>query len=168
MTTALGLIVLFGILAAVTWFMFVGQDKILRSRTKQRVQAGEEVVFESTASRSSTGIGVMFSFRKGFVVVTNYRLLFGSWSLPPFWTSITETPLMDLDKISVIGIFGMNQVHLSIRGKTLMLTPRGGAFLPFSNQRTEQFVAALKQGSGRAPETSDLGPHIRKRLGQGS
>jgi hypothetical protein len=65
-------------------------------------------------------------------------------------------------------MFGFKQVHLSIRGKTLMLTPRGGALIPFSSQPIEQFVAALKAGSGRTAETKDLGTHIRKQVGHKS
>jgi hypothetical protein len=151
---------------AIAWFTFFGQGKILKTRTRRRLLPGESVAFESPANKSSTGWTVMFSHREGYVVVTDERLLFGSWGWPPFWPSVRENLLTEIDRISVIRIFGVTQVQISVHGKTLMLTPKGGAFIPFSNQRTQQFVLALEAGSGRVPEANDLGPHIRKHVGQ--
>jgi hypothetical protein len=143
---AIAIILVVAFLVAI-FYMFFGLDRMLKSSLRSALQAGESVSFESPSNRGGGGFGVMFSFRQGYLVITNLRLLMAWWVVPPIWRTVEVIPIRDIDKASTLNMLGMNQVLLTVRGKKLMISPYKNRMWPFLGDKGEELITALQSSS---------------------
>ena len=92
----------------------------------------------------------LFTFGQGDLIVTAHRLLFGRWMLPPFWQTIKEIPLANVDEVTSLHMFTRTQVILTVKGKKLGLLPGRNRFWPFGKDIGPQLLDSIRRGRAGA------------------
>ncbi len=151
MTTAAIVIAFLAIVSALVYLMymqFFGFDRTLRSRLRARLQPQEVAIFESWARGGPLSVPSFFlSAGQGYLIVTAHRLLFGRWMLPPFWQTIKEIPLADIDEVTSLHMFTRTQVIVKVKGgKKIGLLPGRYRGWPFGKDIGPQLLESIERG----------------------
>jgi hypothetical protein len=144
------LVVLPVLVVAMSYMTFFGFDQMLRSRLRAHLRPGERILFESAVVRGAQGVLTIFTFRQGFLVATELRLLVAWWVYPPFWKTVKETLLADVDDVTTLPRRGFTQLAVSAEGTTTVLTPVRSRVWPFGRNRGDQLAELLNISRAQA------------------
>jgi hypothetical protein len=139
--------VIFAFLGVLFYMQLLGFDRMLRSGLRKQLAPGETVRFESLGARVGAKFPLaILTFRQGYIVVTDRRLLSSAWVFPPFWRTTKEIALNEVEDVKTFELFRVLQVHVTAHGEKTYFMPIRNRIFPFSSTLGQDLIKSIEQG----------------------